>query len=74
MGLWVSEGAKGVKNLSISNMSDEQNRLQVKFHQSGKLVTLGEEKRSNIDKFQLQSQFQRFLYQTVCVSVVTNKR
>ena len=31
------------------------------------LVPWGGVKRSNIIKFQLQSQFQRFLYQTLCV-------
>ena len=31
------------------------------------LVTLGEVKRSNIIKFWLISQFQRFFYQTLCV-------
>ena len=45
---------------------DEQNRMQVKFTSLGQTDDLwGEVKRSNIIKFQLTCQFQRFLYQTL---------
>ena len=46
---------------------EEQNRMQVKFHPRVKLVSLGEVKRSNIIRFLLPCQFQRFLYQILCV-------
>ena len=46
---------------------DEYNRMKVKFYPRVKLVTLGEVKRSNIIKFQLHGQFQRFFYQTSCM-------
>ena len=39
----------------------------VKLFLAPPLGPWGEVKRSNIIKFQLQSQFQRFLYQTLCV-------
>ena len=51
---------------------DELSRMQVKFHPRVKLVTLGEVKRSNIIKFRLICQFQRFLYQTLCVKIKKN--
>ena len=47
--------------------NDKQNRMQLNFHSRVKLMTLGEVKWSNIMKFQLLSQFQRCLYETVCV-------
>ena len=46
---------------------DKQNRMQVNFHPRVKLVTLGRGQRSNIIKFRLPCQFQRFLYQILCV-------
>ena len=71
MGLWGAGGAQGVKKNFFKHGhvvyqmdgDDKQNRMQVKV----KLVTLGQGQRSNIIKFRLPCQFQRFLYQILCV-------
>ena len=42
-------------------------RMQVNFHPWSNRWPLGDVKRSNIIKFQLQCHFQNFLYQTLCV-------
>ena len=47
------------------NGVDEQNRMQVEFSSECQTGDLGV--RSKIIKFGLQCQFQRFLYQTLCV-------
>ena len=47
--------------------NDQQNRMQVKFYPRVKLVTFGWGQSSNIIKFRLPCQFQRVLYQTLCV-------
>ena len=44
---------------------NEQNRMQVKFSSKDQTGDLGV--RSNIIKFRLPCQFQRFLYQILCV-------
>ena len=47
---------------------DELNNMQVKFSSLGQTGDLGSEVRStNIIKLRLPCQFQRFLYQTLCV-------
>ena len=46
---------------------DEQNRKQVIFILGSNWWPWGEVKRSNIVKFRLPYQFQRFSYQTLCV-------
>ena len=45
---------------------DERNIIHVHFYPRVKLVTLGRGQWSYFIKIQLQSQFQRFLYQTLC--------
>ena len=69
---WGAGGAQGVgKNFKHGHLvsqidgDDEQNRMQV--YPRVKLVILGRGQRSNIIKFQLPCQFQRFLYQILCV-------
>ena len=46
---------------------DVLNRMQVKFSPSGQPGDLWVRSKGQILKFQLQNQFQRFLYQTLCV-------
>ena len=67
VGLWGAGCTPGVNNLffKMAYQIDEQNRVQVNFSSLGQTVDPG--LRSNIIKFQLPCQFQRFLYQTLCV-------
>ena len=61
MGLWGTGGAQGVKHGHVVYQidgDDKQNRMQVKFSWG---------QRSNIIIFRLPYQFQRFLYQILCV-------
>ena len=73
--LWGAGGAKVVKKVifkhgHVANQidkDDEQNRMQVKFLSSGQTGDLGWGQRLNIIRLRLPCQFQRFLYQTLCV-------
>ena len=72
MGLWGTEGAQGVKKNFFKHGhvayqidgDDKQNRVQVTFSSSGQTGDLGVRSKGQIS---LTCQFQRFLYQTLCV-------
>ena len=59
-------------HIKLTGMTSRQNASKI-FILGSNWRPWGEVKRSNIIKFQLPCQFQRFLYQT-CVRVLTNKR
>ena len=73
VGLWGAGGARGSKNFFFKHGhviyqidgDDEQNRMQVKFSSKGQTGDLGARSKGQIS---LTCQFQRFLFQTVCVS------
>ena len=73
LGRW---GCPGDQKKIISNMAmwyikltkmTSKTECKYNFHPRVKLVTLGWGQRSNIIKFRLPCQFQRFLYQILCV-------
>ena len=73
MGLWGAGGAQVVKILFFQTWScgiyqidgdDEQNRMQVTFSSKGHTGDLGARSKRQIS---FTCQFQRFLYQTLCV-------
>ena len=74
VGLWGTGGAQVVKknsnmvmwHIKLTRMTS-RTECKLNFHPRVKLVTLGCGQRSNIIKFRLPCQFQRFLYQTLCV-------
>ena len=57
MGMWF------IKSMRMMSRTE----CSLNFHPRVKLVTLGLGQRSNIIKFRLPCQFQRFSYQTMCV-------
>ena len=73
VGLWGAGGARGSKKFFFKHGhviyqidgDDEQNRMQVKFSSKGQTGDLGARSKGQIS---LTCQFQRFLFQTVCVS------
>ena len=72
MGLWGTWGAQGVKKKIFKHGhvayqidgDDEQNRMQVTFSSLGQTGDLGARSKGQIS---LTCQFQRFLYQPLCV-------
>ena len=72
MGLWGTGGAQGVKKKCFEhghvayqiNGDDKQKRMQVTFSFLGQIGDLGARSKGQIS---LTCQFQRFLYQTLCV-------
>ena len=79
MGAGAAQGGQKIVFFQHGHMAykiegdDEHNRMQAKFHPGVKLVIFGEVRRSNINKFQSQSQFLKiFIPNLVCI--LTNKR
>ena len=72
VGLWGTGGTQGVKQFFFKHGhvayqidgDDEQNKMQVTFSSQGQTGDLGARSRGQIS---LTCQFQRFLYQTLCV-------
>ena len=73
VGTWgagVPRGSKKIEHGHVLYQIDgknRQNRMQVKVYPRFKRLSLGEVKRSNIIKLQLQVSFKDFLYETLCV-------
>ena len=71
VGLWALGVPRWLKKFKHGHVAyqfdedDEQNRMQAKFSSHGQTGDL--RVRTNIIKFRLPCQFQRFLYQTLCV-------
>ena len=77
VGLWGTGGTQGVKHFIFKHGheidgDDEQNKMQVTFSSLGQTGDLGARSKGQIS---LTCQFQRFLYQTLCVfSQITDRK
>ena len=73
-GTGVPRGSKKIKHGHVAYQidgDDAQSRMQVTFSSYGQTGDLGARSKGQI---LLICKFQRFLYQTLCVCVLTNKR